>query len=57
VHHVSESLHQIEAELRAAKHRHPASWKDDDPHPVKDKHGEGWKRLWHNVILFDRRAG
>jgi hypothetical protein len=55
--HISRSLAVIERELDESKRRHPASWKDDDPHPVKDHRGEGWRRLWHNVILFDRRAG
>jgi hypothetical protein len=48
------SLAIVERELELAKKRHPTSFEEDDPHPVKDQHGHGWKRIWHNVILFDR---
>jgi hypothetical protein len=54
--HIARSLAVISEDVDQAKRRHPASWsKDDDPHPVKEHSGEGWRRLWHNVILFDRR--
>jgi hypothetical protein len=56
--HIRYSLAVIQRDIDEAKKRHPASWsKDGDPHPVKAQSGEGWKRLWHNVILFDRQAG
>jgi hypothetical protein len=53
--HIQESLFVLEKELDESKRRHPTSYgKDDDPHPVKEHRGEGWRRLWHNVILFER---
>jgi hypothetical protein len=56
IHHISESLKVIHDDLEAAKRRHPAmAGRDDDPHPVKDHHGEGWRRAYPGVIYFERK--